>query len=260
MVPSGIAALTAAAVALAAWRARSLTASGAVAAWMVGTLVLLGSGWQGGAVLAAFFVSSSAVSRLTLAAPGLDPKGHRRDHRQVLANGGPAALGGLLGICCGQAGLWVITGSLAAAAADTWGTAIGSRSGPPPRLLWSGRVVPPGTNGGVTVLGSAAAAAGALLVAALGALAAGAPRLLPLAALVGFGGMLLDSALGAALQGRFVCPGCGEFSEWRVHRCGTPTVRQGGIAWLDNDGVNLAATTAAALLALAGWAFSGPSP
>jgi uncharacterized protein (TIGR00297 family) len=242
-----------------AWRARGLTASGAAAAWTVGTLILWGSGWEGGAVLAAFFVSSSAVSRLTVALPGIDPKGDRRDHRQVWANGGPAALGALLGICCGQAGLWVITGSLAAAAADTWATAIGSRSGTPPRLLWSGRTVPPGANGGVTVLGSAAAAAGALLVAALGAVAGGVPRILPLATLIGFAGMLLDSVLGGLLQGRFVCSTCGESSEWRVHRCGTPTVRQGGIAWLDNDGVNLAATTAAALLALAGWAVSGPS-
>lgn len=225
----------------------------------MGSLILWGSGWAGGAVLAAFFLCSSAVSRLTLASPGLDPKGDRRDHLQVWANGGPAALGALLGICCGQAGLWVITGSLAAAAADTWGTAIGSRSGPPPRLLWSGRIVPPGTNGGITVLGSAAAAAGALLVAAVGALAGGVPRLLPLATVIGFAGMLLDSALGAGLQGRFACPRCGESSEWRVHRCGAPTVRQGGIAWLDNDGVNLAASTAAALLALAGWAVSGPS-
>jgi uncharacterized membrane protein len=155
--------------------------------------------------------------------------------------------------------LWVVTGSLAAAAADTWATAVGSRSGPPPRLLWSGRIVPPGTNGGITVLGSAAAAAGALLVATVGALAGGVPRLLPVATVIGFAGMLLDSTLGAALQGRFLCPVCAESSEWRVHRCGKPTVWQGGIAWLDNDGVNLAATISAALLALAGWALSGPS-
>jgi uncharacterized protein (TIGR00297 family) len=225
---------------------------------VIGMLILWGGGWEGGAVLAAFFVSSSLVSRLALPWPDLDPKGDRRDHRQVLANGGPAALGALLGFCCGAAGLWVITGSLAAAAADTWATAVGSRSGSPPRLLWSGRAVPPGTNGGITVLGSAGAATGALLVATTGALAGGGLRLLPVATLIGLAGMLVDSTLGT-LQGRFLCPACGASSEWRVHRCGTPTVRQGGIAWLDNDGVNLAATTAAALLALAGWALSGPS-
>jgi uncharacterized protein (TIGR00297 family) len=227
---------------------------------MIGTLVLCGSGWEGGAVLAAFFVSSSLVSRLAIPAPGLDPKGDRRDHRQVWANGGPAALGALLGVCCGEAGLWVITGSLAAAAADTWATAIGSRSGTPPRLLGAGRVVPPGTSGGITVRGSAGASAGAMLVAGVGALAGGGLRLLPVATTIGFAGMLVDSTLGALLQGRFLCPACRASSEWRVHRCGTPTVRQGGIAWLDNDGVNLAATTTAALLALAGWLVCGPPP
>ena len=58
--------------------------------------------------------------------------------------------------------------------------------------------------------------------------------------------MVADSVLGSAWQGRFRCPACDVASEWRVHRCGAPTVRQGGMPWLDNDGVNLAATALAA--------------
>ena len=69
-----------------------------MAAWLVGTLVLHGTGWEGGGVLAAFFVSSSLVSRGAPRPPGLDPKGDRRDHRQVLANGGVAAAAALLGL------------------------------------------------------------------------------------------------------------------------------------------------------------------
>ena len=90
--------LAAGAVALLAWGARSLTTGGAVAAWLVGIAVLVGTGWAGGAVLAAFFVSSSAIGRLAPAPAGLDPKGERRDPWQVAANGGPAALGALLGL------------------------------------------------------------------------------------------------------------------------------------------------------------------
>src|SRR5262249_1348325 len=71
----------------------SLTADGGVAAAVVGSLVLVGTGWSGGAVLAAFFVSSSVVGRLTPAPPGSDAKGERRDRHQVVANGGPAAQG-----------------------------------------------------------------------------------------------------------------------------------------------------------------------
>jgi uncharacterized protein (TIGR00297 family) len=240
-------------VALLAWRARSLTAAGAVAAGVVGTLVVLGTGWGGGAVLAAFFVSSSVVGRLSPATPGLDPKGERRDAWQVAANGGPAALGALLGLHQPALGLWVVTGSLAAAAADTWATSIGARSRTRPRLLLLGRPVPPGTSGGMTVIGSLGAVGGAALVAATGVAVGAAPALLPVATLVGFAGMVLDSALGATWQGRFRCPSCGVASEWPVHRCGTRTVRQGGLAWLNNDGVNLAATALAAALTGAAW-------
>ena len=59
--------------------------------------------------------------------------------------------------------------------------------------------------------------------------------------------MVADSVLGAVLAGALPLPACDLASEWRVHRCGTRTVRQGGFAWLDNDGVNLAATAFAAL-------------
>jgi uncharacterized protein (TIGR00297 family) len=252
VVPLPAAALAAAAVALLAWRARSLTAAGAVAAAVVGTLVVLGTGWGGGAVLAAFFVSSTVVGRLS-PSPGLDPKGERRDAWQVAANGGPAALGALLGLHQPALGLWVVTGSLAAAAADTWATSTGAHSRPRPRLLLMGRAVPPGISGGMTVVGTVGALAGAALVAATGAAVGAAPALLPVATLVGFAGMVLDSALGATWQGRFHCPSCDVASEWPVHRCGSRTVRQGGLAWLNNDGVNLAATAFAAALAGAAW-------
>jgi uncharacterized protein (TIGR00297 family) len=224
-----------------------------VAAWLVGSAVLAGAGWKGGGVLAAFFVSSNLVSRGAPPPRGLDPKGERRDHRQVLANGGVAAIAALLGFRDAQLALWLVTASLAAAAADTWATAFGARSAVPPRLILGGRPVPPGTGGGVTLLGTAGGAAGALLVATIGALAANIPALLPVAALVGFGGMALDSVLGAAAQGHFHCPRCAEPSEWRRHRCGTATIHHGGLPWLDNDGVNLVSSAAAACLGWVAW-------
>lgn len=248
----------AAGVALVAYRAATLTRSGAAAAWLVGTAVLAGTGWEGGGILAAFFVSSNLVSRGAPRPPGVDPKGERRDYRQVLANGGAAAAAALLGLREPPLGLWLLTSSLAAAAADTWATAVGARSAATPRLILGGAPVPPGTSGGVTALGSAGAAAGALLVSGVGAFAAGIPALFPIAALIGFGGMALDSALGAAAQGRFRCDRCGERSEWRVHRCGMPTTHEGGLAWLDNDGVNLTTSAAAALAAGAAWAWLCP--
>jgi uncharacterized membrane protein len=105
----------------------------------------------------------------------------------------------------------------------------------------------------MTPLGCAGALVGAVLVAASGAAAGSAPALLPMGTLVGFAGMFADSVLGSVLQGRFRCPVCGQASEWQVHRCGARTVREGGLGWLDNDGVNLAATSLAAVLAGVAW-------
>lgn len=229
-----------------------------MAAWLVGVTILLGTGPEGGGVLAAFFVSSTLVSRGAPHPVSLDPKGERRDYRQVLANGGVAALAALVGLREPSLGLWLVTASLAAAAADTWATALGARSTSLPRLLLGGRTVAPGTSGGMTLLGTLGGAAGALLVATTGALVTGHTTLLPVAALVGFGGMALDSALGASVQGRFRCPRCSEPSEWTRHRCGAPTVHEGGLPWLDNDGVNLMATAATACLGWAAWRWLCP--
>jgi uncharacterized protein (TIGR00297 family) len=215
--------------------------------------MLYGTGWKGGAVLAAFFVSSNLVSRIGGRPPAapLDVKSDRRDARQVYANGGVAALAAVAAPI--ELRLWLVTAALAAAAADTWATVVGTRSGNSPRLLGMGHHVPSGTSGGVTLIGSAGGVLGALIVSASGVLVSGMLALLPVGILIGLAGMLVDSALGALLQGRFHCAGCEEASEWRVHRCGRRTMLKGGLRWLDNDGVNLLATLFAAGAALLSW-------
>jgi uncharacterized protein (TIGR00297 family) len=240
-------------VALVAWRLGTLTPGGALAAWLVGTAVVAATGWSGGAVLAAFFVSSNGVGRQAPPRPALDAKGERRDAWQVGANGGPAMLGALLELRQPGLGLWVVSCSLAAAAADTWATSLGGLSRSRPRLLFFGEAVPTGTSGGMTVAGCAAALGGAALVAATGVVAGGPAVLLPLGTGIGFGGMVVDSVLGARWQGRFHCPACDLPSEWPVHRCGARTSLTGGYAWLTNDGVNLAATAVAAAAGGAAW-------
>ena len=124
-----------------AWRAGTLTATGAAGSMDGRAFVLSGTGWQGGAVLAAFFISSNLVSRRRPgdAAGDLDPKGDRRDLWQVYANGGAAALGAV-GSARSPLGIWLVTASLAAPRPLTPGqprSALWSRV--PPRLLWSGR-------------------------------------------------------------------------------------------------------------------------
>ena len=240
-------------VALAAWRAGGLARSGAMAAALVGALVLWGTGWWGGAILLTFFIGSTLLSRLCPdpAAERGEAKGGRRDARQVLANGGAPALGALRALPGPSAGLWVLSFGLAAAAADTWATALGATSPSAPRHLLRWETVPAGTSGGVTWRGTLGGLLGALSVGVVGWGATADRRLLFAAGAIGTAGMLLDSLLGATLQGRFQCDACGVTTERPVHRCGTAARPVGGIRWLTNDGVNGLTTL---LATVAGWA------
>jgi len=241
----GFAAL-AAAVAWAGYRAGALTAGGARAAALVGAVVLAGTSWAGGLLLGLFFVSSSGLSRWAerRAPSPLDLKGTRRDAAQVMANGGAAMAGGVLALAAPELGLWVLAAALSAAAADTWATSLGAFSRGEPRHLLTGLRVPRGTSGAVSWVGSLGAGGAAALMGAAATALAG-PALGGAAFGLGVAGMLVDSVLGATLQGRFRCPACAAASEHRRHRCGAATERVGGLAWLDNDGVNFASTALA---------------
>ena len=90
-----------------------LSPDGLAAAACVGAAVWWGLGWRGAILLLAFFISGSVLTRLATG------RGARRTARQVVANGGAAALAALVGS-------WSVTaGALAAAAADTWATEVG---------------------------------------------------------------------------------------------------------------------------------------
>jgi len=245
MIPPAAACLAAAVVSALGMRYRWLTRAGAIAATGVGTAVLSGAGWGGGAMLGTFFVSGSLLSRWgerRVAAPARDGKSGPRDALQVLANGLPAAVGALAAPP-GISSLAIVGGALAAAAADTWGTELGTALGGKPVLITTLRPVATGTSGAVTWVGLAGSICGACAVAVAGRLF-GLPRgIVPLVAAAGLTGALLDSLGGAILQGRFRCEPCEVDTERRVHRCGRQTVTVGGLTWLTNDGVNLLATT-----------------
>ncbi|MBK7351120.1 MAG: DUF92 domain-containing protein [Gemmatimonadetes bacterium] len=246
--------LCSALISAAGWRLRALTRGGGLAATAVGTTILAGTSWAGMAALGAFFVGASWVSRRAPdRSAAFGAKGQTRDAWQVLANGGAAALGALVP----EAGLWIVTASLAAAAADTWATAVGGWSRRAPRHILTWAPVPAGTSGGLTPLGTMGAVAGALLVAGAAAVVAGTPRLGAAALGIGTLGMLLDSLLGATLQGRFHCDHCDAPTERARHRCGAGARRVAGVAWLGNDGVNALATAAAAVAGWAAWRMLG---
>jgi uncharacterized protein (TIGR00297 family) len=217
-----------------------LSPAGTLSAAAIGAAVWLGAGWRGVALLIAFFVTSS----------WLTPGGGRRGAAQVFANGGVAAGCALLAqwhVAFGAA----FAGALAAAAADTWSTEIGARSRRAPRLITTWQTVAPGVSGGITPLGSAGALAGAGAIAAAAlALHLVATREFWWVAAGGILGSLADSLLGASVQGRWRCDRCGALIETRRHDCGGSGIAERGVAWLNNDAVNLAATLVGAAVAM----------
>jgi len=244
--------ILATAISAVAYRARALSAGGALAATIVGTAAMAAS-WSWGIVLIAYFVSASMLSRFRATeretrVAGRIEKAGARDATQVLANGGVFTLAAL-GFRLSPDPIWqaLASGALAASAADTWATEIGTLASATPRSILDWQPVDTGTSGGVTAQGFAAAIAGAAFIALVTWLVRW-PPIATFAALIGgVMGCLLDSVVGASLQARRWCATCDAATEQRVHRCGSTTTVTGGIRWLDNDGVNAISTIGGAL-------------
>jgi len=241
--------LTAAGLALAGHAVGWLTRGGAIAAAAVGGVILGFSGIPGLALLSFFFLSGSLLT-YGRARPRRERSSRGRTWHQVVANGGVAAVGALLTTRSPELGWAVVTGAVAAALADTWGTEIGAKARRPPRLITSGRSVPRGTSGGITLLGTLAGVIGAGLLGTLAA-AMGIPPTSALAGAVGgVAGTVGDSLLGATVQGMYRCDACGEDTEQSVHACGARSRLVRGFHWMDNDVVNLLATAIGAGVAV----------
>ncbi|HCC79673.1 MAG: hypothetical protein A2X25_08860 [Chloroflexi bacterium GWB2_49_20] len=248
-------------VAFAAYRAHSLSTSGALAAVLIGTVIFGLGGWQWAVILLVFFISSSLLSRLfAKRKSSLNEKfdkGGQRDAGQVLANGGIAALfAGLHFFLPSASWPWLaFTASLAAVNADTWATELGVLNPTPPRLITTGHLVEKGTSGGISWGGTLAALAGAGLVAACAQLVRpGSGFLLTFSftTLAGLLGAFFDSFLGATFQAIYTCPHCNKETERHpVHTCGTATTHLRGFKWLNNDLVNVGCALAGSLLGLA---------
>lgn len=250
-------------IAAIAWRAGSLSKSGAFAAALSGGLIFGYGGIQWATLLLAFFISSSMLSKSfahrKAALSEKFSKGSQRDWGQVLANGGlGAVLAILYSVFPEQEWIWfAFTGAMAAVNADTWATELGVLNPQPPRLITTGAQVERGASGGVSILGSTAALAGGAfigLLAVLWSYEIFGWRILMAATLGGLAGSFFDSFLGATVQAIYTCPICQKETERHpTHICGSPTQPFRGWGWLNNDLVNLSASLVGAIVATVVW-------
>ncbi len=248
--------LLSAAIGAVGYRGGALALGGVLGAVLVGTIIFGAGGWVWGLLLIVFFASSSLLSRYREAEKAAFSekfaKPGRRDLGQALANGGWGALLALSFWLRSSPLLFAaFVGAMATVNADTWATELGVLSRRPPRRITTGEPVPPGTSGGISVLGTAAGLAGALLIGLVAeALLLARSWLsnsraewwivwIPLTAgLGGLAGALFDSLLGASVQRIYWCDACRKETERMVHTCGEPNRPLRGWSWLDNDVVN----------------------
>ena len=216
-----------------AQRVPLLTRSGWVHAGLLGTLLLGSLGWPGWWAVVLYLALGSLVTRL----------GFRRKQQQGLAEGrggrrgpenvwGSAATGASLAVLTVLPAAPVLllqigfAASFSAKLADTCGSEIGKRWGRHTLLITSLRPVPAGTEGAISLEGTAASLVGsaamASIVLTLGLLPNG--RCWGLVAAVGLIATLIESLIGATLQQRWT--------------------------WISNELVNALQTAIAALLAM----------
>ena len=189
-----------------------LTPAGWCHAGLLGTVLWGALGWRGWLAVVAYLGFGSLVTKLGFARKqdlGLaEARGGRRGPENVW---GSALTGLVLALLIAvrvgptQGLLIGFAASFAAKLADTFGSEIGKRWGRTTLLITSLRPVPPGTEGAVSLEGTAASALGSLLmtlvVVALGLIPSA--QAAAVVVVVGFIATLLESLLGAVGQGRW---------------------------------------------------------
>jgi len=222
---------------LVVWGLRAATGpAAATGALITACLYLRSPGWRTALIpLLAMLVLtlvSTRIGRERKEEVGTAEDRHGRSASQVAANLGAAALASIP-LTAAQlfspssqtslAAIAAIGAALAEATADTLSSELGQVFGGEPRLLTTMRRVPAGTDGGVTLAGTAAGCIGAALVTAIAAVTLSLDaKLATVIFSCGILGLFADSLLGAVFERR---------------------------GWLNNDAVNFLSTVIAAVTA-----------
>ncbi|CAN8252401.1 unnamed protein product [Cochlearia groenlandica] len=254
-------------IAFRSYKRKSLDLSGGIAGFLVMTIHLT-AGFRYGALLLVFFFTSSKLTKV-----GEDKKrrvdadfkeGGQRNWVQVLCNSGIASV--LVIFACSLTGwqdkcldskdsaivtalIGGIIGHYSCCNGDTWSSELGVLSDSQPRLITTLKPVKKGTNGGVTKAGLLAAVAAGTTVGltflifgfftarCASNVALKQLLVIPVSALAGLCGSLIDSVLGATIQFSGFC----SVRNKVVGKPG-PTVKKiSGLDILDNNGVNFVA-------------------
>ncbi|MHA1753471.1 MAG: DUF92 domain-containing protein [Candidatus Helarchaeota archaeon] len=244
---------------------------GFIAGIFVGLTIWIFGGWNWFVIILIFHLFAAMMTKYKYKRKeqsGLaQEKGGARGYPNVLANGLIASFFSLF------FGIYYITlkiyydllffgflGAISAMCADTVATELGLLSKKSPRLITNFKKVVPGTSGGVTLLGEFASFLGASIMGLaawiftyLGLIDCSFSFKFPVFIIAlggGILGCLVDSIIGATIQGIYKCPKCNKLTEKKIHNCGTRTDKIRGIAMIDNNVVNLIASSAGSIFSI----------
>lgn len=247
-------------VAAASYQARFLALSGAVATFLLASVIFGVGGWKWAVPILTFFVFSSLLSNVGKSRKAeladMFEKTGTRDYSQVFANGGVAGILAFLSFGFPSVEFYpLFVGSIAAAAADTWGTEFGLLGRGKTVMITTLRPIDRGRNGGVTWRGLLGGLGGGLVIGFSAFAWTNEIVLTGVFALAGLIGSLVDSLLGATVQAEYRCPVCGKITERTTHCTNQPTLLVRGFRWLNNDRVNWICATSGAIVVAAATKF-----
>lgn len=190
---------------------KSLTPSGLAHAWALGVILWSTLGWRGWCACVVYLVAGSKVTKVKMAkkeALGIaEGRGGRRGPENVWGSAFTAA------VCALSAARWpahapllkvAFIASLATKLSDTFASEIGKAYGKTTYLITTFKLVPPGTEGAVSLEGTLAGVVGSMILTAYGVAsglvttAAALPCLL-----AAFVATNVESVIGAAAQDNF---------------------------------------------------------
>jgi uncharacterized protein (TIGR00297 family) len=198
-------------LAVGVYRAKGVSASGAIAGAIIGTLIFAGAGWSGWLMLILAFGAAWSTSHIGLPRKRVlgieEAREGRRGAENAIANCGLAAAAALAALFSPyrDAALLALTAALTAAASDTVASEIGKAWGRRTILVTTLSSVPPGTPGAVSIEGTGAGVAAAFLMASIASFVG----LIPVDALwvvvaSAAVGSIVESALAATLERQHV--------------------------------------------------------
>ncbi len=187
--------------------ARKLTLVAGLGAFVVGMGVYLGDNYTGLLLLAAFFLLATLATahgkqlKAKLTVQSIHPE--RRTLGQVLANGGVAALLGLLAFSFSvykELYALLLAAALASATADSLASELGMVYGRNAFNILTGKKEERGLDGVISLEGTLLGMAGSLVIALIYAAGHGIDLSLGIIIVAGTLGNLADSVLGASLE------------------------------------------------------------